>query len=288
MKHSRLHPFVYVVGCVLLGFSACSELRDDLPPVSIASLKVHPDGWTKTASTDFHGITIRQNNWDMRQCQTCHGRDYRGGVSGVSCQSCHTAPGGPEACNTCHGGANNAPPRDLSGNTAVTARGVGAHQTHVRGTSRADAVPCSECHNVPGALDTPGHIDTPSPAEVVFTGFLSSKATQGFTPSYNAQTGTCANSYCHGNFKNGNPTNAMVWNAFTPSSTACGTCHGNPSKPTLAEQALPKTSADGGTHPNVLTCANCHGDVVNASLQIISVTKHMNGKLNVFGTERDL
>jgi predicted CxxxxCH...CXXCH cytochrome family protein len=122
---------------------------------------------------------------------------------------------------------------------------------------------------------------------VVFIGFSSSKSTPGFTPAYNAQTVTCSNNYCHGNFKNGNPTNAMVWNVYTAASTACGTCHGNPGKPTLAERALPKTPAEGGTHPNVLACASCHGDVVNASLQIIDVTKHVNGKLNVFGTERD-
>lgn len=287
MTRIRLNSFILAGGLLLLGLASCSELRDELPAASTATLRVHPEGWTQANSADFHGNTIRQADWDMSSCQTCHGRDYRGGVSGVSCQKCHTAPGGPEACNTCHGGTNNAPPRDLSGNTAVSARGVGAHQTHVRGTARADAITCAECHNVPGALNTPGHIDTPSPAEVVFTGFLSSKTTQSFTPSYNAQTGTCANTYCHGNFRNGNPENAMVWNVFTAASTACGTCHGNPSKPTLAEQALPKTSAEGGTHPNVLACASCHGDVVNASLQIISVTKHMNGKINVFGQERE-
>jgi predicted CxxxxCH...CXXCH cytochrome family protein len=121
----------------------------------------------------------------------------------------------------------------------------------------------------------------------VFTGFLSSKSTAGFTPSYSTATGTCSNIYCHGNFRNGNPTNVVVWNVFTSASAACGTCHGNPNRPTLAERALPKTPAEGGTHPNVLACASCHGDVVNANLQIISVTKHINGKINVFGQERD-
>lgn len=273
---------------VLAFGSGCSELRTDLPTDSPGLLKVHPEGWSRTSSANFHGNTIRQNKWDMSICQTCHGREYSGGVSGVSCQTCHTAPGGPEACNTCHGGVNNAPPRDLSRNTAVTARGVGAHQTHVLGTSRADANQCSECHLVPGSVYATGHVDTPSPAEVVFGGFVSSKSTPGLTPTYNTQTSTCANTYCHGNFKNGNPTNAMVWNVFSSSSTACGTCHGNPNKPTLAEQALPKTSAEGGTHPNVLTCSTCHGDVVDASLRIINLAKHVNGKLNVFGTERDM
>jgi hypothetical protein len=55
----------------------------------------------------------------------------------------------------------------------------------------------------------------------------------------------------------------------------------------LAERALPKTSAEGGTHPNNLNCSGCHGDVVNASLSFVNAGKHINGKLNVFGTERD-
>jgi len=289
MKLTRLYgiTILAVVG-VLLTLSACSELRDDLPAVSNASLKVHPDGWTQTTAATFHGNTIRENNWDMHSCQTCHGAEYRGGTSGVSCRTCHTAAAGPENCSTCHGGVNNAPPRDIAKNTEVTARGVGAHQTHVLGTSRARQVSCLECHNVPGGVYDAGHVDTPSPAEVEFTGTLSSKATAGTTPAYNAETLACSNTYCHGNFKNGNTNYTLVWNAGSISAAACGTCHGDPSKPTNAEKSLPKTSALGGTHPNNLACANCHGDVVNASIQIIDPLKHMNGKLNVFGGERDL
>jgi predicted CxxxxCH...CXXCH cytochrome family protein len=134
----------------------------------------------------------------------------------------------------------------------------------------------------------PGHVDTPSPAEVQFEGTLSSKTTAGRTPTYNADMLACSNTYCHGNFKNGNTNYTLVWNANSISAAACGTCHGDPSKATNAEKALPKTSANGGTHPNNLACSNCHGNVVNSSGNIISASKHMNGKLNVFGSEREL
>ncbi len=288
MNISKPHSLLLILVAIALTLAACSELRDDLPPVTPTALKVHPSGWTQVSSLDFHGKAIRANNWEMGNCQTCHGGEYRGGVSGVSCRTCHTAAAGPENCSTCHGGANNAPPRDLSGNTAVTVRGVGAHQTHVLGTTRARQVSCLECHLVPGGMYDPGHVDTPLPAEINFSGTLSSKTTAGVTPAYNTQTVSCSSTYCHGNFKNGNTSYSLVWNAFSISAAACGTCHGNPSKPTLAEQALPKTSAEGGTHPNVLACASCHGDVVDASLRIINASKHINGKLNVFGTEQDL
>ena len=74
-----------------------------------------------------------------------------------------------------------------------------------------------------------------------------------------------------------------MWN--DPSAAECGTCHGDPTKATLSEKALPKTSAEGGTHPNVLTCSGCHGGVVDSNLKIISPSKHMDGKLNLFGSD---
>jgi predicted CxxxxCH...CXXCH cytochrome family protein len=106
-------------------------------------------------------------------------------------------------------------------------------------------------------------------------------------PIHNAGTLTCGSVYCHGYFKNGNTTFAPVWNDTTSTQAACGTCHGDVTRPTLAERALPKTTAQGGTHPNATNCSSCHGDVVNASLQIINKDKHVNGRLNVFGVEQD-
>jgi predicted CxxxxCH...CXXCH cytochrome family protein len=290
MKPLTIYLVFLVVGVSLLTFASCSDLRDDLPTASTGSLKVHSANWKLVGSSGFHGVAIQNQNWDMHSCQECHGAKYDGGVSGVSCRTCHTAPGGPEACNTCHGGLNNAPPSDLSNNTVVTARGVGAHQTHMLGTVRSQNVACSECHTVPGSVYAPGHLDTPLPAEVVFNGFLSAKATAGTPPGYNAQTGTCANNYCHGNFTNGNPGNAVIWNSFSTATTACGTCHGNPSLTDPEDRARPKTISQGGTHPNKdqYQCFACHIDVVDASLKIINPSKHINGKLNVFGTERDL
>ena len=289
MKLVRLYGMMSIaIAGVLLSLSACSELNDELPASSDATLNVHPEGWAMKASANFHGDFIREHDWDMRTCQTCHGSEYRGGTSGVSCRTCHSGAAGPENCTTCHGGTNNAPPPDVSGNTDVTARGVGAHQTHVLGTSRSRQVSCVECHNTPGNVYAEGHVDTPLPAEIQFQGTLSSKMTAGLTPTYDQSILRCSNVYCHGNFKNGNTNYALVWNANSIFASVCGTCHGDPSKPTTAEKALPKTSANGGTHPNNLACASCHGDVVNAGIQIIAPLKHMNGKLNVFGSEREL
>ena len=122
----------------------------------------HQAGWISPTDDNFHGHTIRADNWSMQSCKNCHGEDYRGGSSGTSCFTCHTGNEGPETCNTCHGSsANFAPPQDLSNNTATTVLGVGAHQLHM---TLFDS--CIPCHNVPKNVSDEGHIDETPYAEV--------------------------------------------------------------------------------------------------------------------------
>ncbi|MBI4549180.1 MAG: CxxxxCH/CxxCH domain-containing protein [Ignavibacteriae bacterium] len=288
---------VFMALCVI----GCTELKKDLPPTG-GTLAVHRSGWTDSTSSNFHGTAIRNANWDMMSCQTCHGSKYDGGIVNVSCRTCHNQSAGPEHCTTCHGSSNNAaPPRDIDGNISTTFRGVGAHQKHLIGGSISDGVACSECHSVPPSVYTPGHVDSPLPAEVPMEGYVATTVSNESTtvdwdsslavftplPSYSPVSATCSNTYCHGNFKNGNTSFAPVWNDATGTQAACGTCHGDTSRATLAERARPKTAAEGGTHPSSTACSACHGDVVNASLSFVNKSKHINGKLNVFGQERD-
>jgi predicted CxxxxCH...CXXCH cytochrome family protein len=226
-------------------------------------------------------------------CQNCHGPDYSGGLVNESCLNCHVYTQGPENCTTCHGSLNsNAPPKDLEGNTSPSEPGVGTHQNHLRLNTFGKAVLCSECHNVPGSLFTPGHIDTDRPAEVVFNGAVGITVTNEPTtseydaslplyvpnPALNYNDLTCANTYCHGYFKNGNLDNQPVWN--DPSTSQCGSCHGDGSNP------LPKRAPE-GTHPSNANCYQCHGGVVDENMNIINPAKHIDGLLNLFGTDRN-
>ncbi len=286
------------------GFSgiSCVKCHQD----KAASL--HGRGWVDPTSANFHGNTIRATNWDMRPCQSCHGLLYDGGRVGVSCRQCHTDGAGPENCATCHGSVNNsAPPRDLNKQTSRSARGVGAHQIHLVGGSIATSMLCSTCHTTPAAVYVAGHIDTTPGAEVQLGSLLANTMTNKpgtidydpelpvYTPSpsYDQSTLKCSNTYCHGYFKNGNLTFAPTWNDTTGASGACGTCHGNVSAPldTLGTRYLPKTTAQGGTHPSVaglgVRCNVCHADVVDANFHIINPAKHINGKLNVLGRESE-
>ncbi|HKI51129.1 MAG TPA: hypothetical protein VJ995_03570 [Geothermobacteraceae bacterium] len=53
----------------------------------------HPVGqaWLDVNSATFHGAAATA---DVVSCQACHGADYQGGISGVSCSQCHFGPAG--------------------------------------------------------------------------------------------------------------------------------------------------------------------------------------------------
>src|SRR5947207_1163102 len=104
-------------------------------------------------------------------------------------------------CATCHGDPNRsgdfllraAPPRDVLGSTDPSYPGVGAHQVHLRASATHAAIACDECHKVPERTDSPGHADSPAPAELTF-GTLA--RTGDRNPSYE-DTRTCRDTYCH-------------------------------------------------------------------------------------------
>jgi predicted CxxxxCH...CXXCH cytochrome family protein len=256
------------------------------------SIDVHVIGILDPASDNFHGNYIKNNQWEMRTCQPCHGENYSGGLVSPTCLDCHSYPGGPENCTTCHGSStSNAPPQDLDGNTSTSERGVGAHQVHLKGNSEGKTLTCTECHNVPGGVYTPGHVDSGLPAEVLMNNpranlVTNDPSTSEYDPTlplfvpdpvYNSTSLTCTNTYCHGYFKNGNLDNAPVWT--NPASAVCGTCHGDGTSP------LPKTESEGGSHPDDADCSDCHNGVVDENLNFINPSKHIDGLLNLFGDD---
>jgi len=250
------------------------------------AINVHTQNIMNTSSHEFHGKYIANTNWNMSLCKQCHGASYSGGIVSPTCNNCHNNAGGPEACNTCHGDFLNpqriSPPRSINKGLTTDVPGVGAHIVHLTDVKIGQNVRCMECHNIPSYFDSPGHIDNTPRAEVIFASFSSSGVG---TPSYNLSTYKCNNTYCHGSFEfhksnsqypfayvedkmvgnNYNP----VWNKVDGTEAACGTCHG-----------LPPT---GHMSSQLRSCATCHQGVVNDRGVIIDPTKHINGKIDVFG-----
>lgn len=262
-----------ILGVIIGSIAGCSQLKNETTPVS-PTLSLHGVGFKDTTSTNFHGIAIRAQKqpWNVQGCRSCHGLRYDGGTAGQSCLTCHNKPNGPENCATCHGGANTAPWRDLSGNTQRTIKSVGAHQAHLVGGLTGAAVGCNVCHTVSEAAPYAGHFDNGATQGKfdTTTVFYRSNA------SYTSSTATCSNTYCHGNFSGGNNL-TMSWTDTSSTVVACGTCHGDVTKTTLEEKAFPKNN-----HPAIGTakCSQCHSSVVDANLNFTSKSRHINGAVN--------
>jgi predicted CxxxxCH...CXXCH cytochrome family protein len=162
------------------------------------------------------------------------------------CTTCHGSPrrGGPQL-------SRSAPPFDVSARTDIFSRGVGAHTIHLSDSPTHAAVACEQCHVVPEHTDDVGHADTELPAELVF-GEL---ASQAHAPSYDDETGSCSDTYCHGG-------NAVAWIPTAEPHQVCGSCH-----------SLPPAAP----HPQSSDCSTCHAEVIDAAGMFLAPEKHVDG-----------
>ena len=222
--------------------------------------------WTSPAATSCgtcHGVPPVAPHSQSTDCGSCH-TGYTSTTVNASLHVNGKVDVANLTCSSCHGDATRvattlnpdlpaAPPKDAKGNTATTARGVGAHQRHLVAGTLSAGTACGECHVVPTSTT-----HSNGAVEVVF-GSLSK--TGGVNPAWNGSG--CASSYCHGNFKNGTTTYVPSWTA--PAASACGTCHGLP---------------PGGTHPANAACATCHAGYTATS---VNLTNHLNGVVDVIG-----
>ena len=240
-----------------------------------------------------HGVTLGGGvaktpawttvNGSLAQCNSCHGNPPPAPHPQMTnCGLCHNnvVPGSPTtfsdasrhvdtnldvttnlACNACHGSAtNDAPPKDTAGNSAISSRGVGAHQVHLATNNVFKAVLCTDCHRVPATMNATGHVDTALPAELTF----STRA--GTATAFNGTT--CTNNYCHGaTLAAGGLVTKPVWTTVNGTQVQCNSCHGNPPPP---------------PHPAATNCGQCHNDVVLGSPTTFSApSRHTDGILDV-------
>ncbi len=214
-----------------------------------------------------HGSPPAAPHPQMADCSRCHGevvaaddrsmRDPLRHVDGVVDVTLD------QTCTSCHGSENAAPPRDANGGLSTTSAGVGAHQIHVLGTPRSRAVPCGECHRVPTEISTPGHVDTPLPAELGFSGVATAF---GAAPRYEA--GACADTACHGAvFPDGNDSGGGLttpqWTTVDGTQAACGSCHGLP-----PPRPHPYYSDD---------CGRCHENAAPDGKSFLRPERHVDG-----------
>lgn len=222
---------------------------------------VHEAGILDPRSGDFHGRLLAEHGWDFSLCTRCHGDDFDGGPAEAPCTSCHAE--GPTACETCHRPA---------------LRDHGAHAAHLPGdTGPLPFEACVACHEVPDAYDDPGHIFLadgsldPPPADVVFgpTAHRSlDPAQRTAPPSYDPETGTCQNVYCHGAVLGDMNAELTAPHWFEPGTgqADCGTCHGVP---------------PASHHEAQVECQRCHHRVAGPGPSIAHPARHGDGMLHV-------
>lgn len=235
--------------------------------------QVHPTGWSDPTA---HGYAA--NAQGLGACVSCHGADFGGGPSGVSCNACHGSTAWQTSCTFCHGNpgltatAQNpqlaaAPPAGTQGQQATSARAVGAHQQHLTAGALAPAFACTQCHAVPADL---AHV-VGGPATMAW-GPLA--AANGATPSWN---GTSCSTYCHGatlsygGVSSGGTLTTPAWTTVNGSQAACGTCHAT-------------TAINTGHHQVHITrgydCGVCHSGYTATSA---NPAAHVNGAREVGG-----
>lgn len=150
-------------------------------------------------------------------------------------------------CDACHGSASSAaPPRALDGGSARTARGVGAHETHLFGGTHSRPQACEACHEVPATVATPSHPDG-----------------QVQVANFDVDSERCMTA-CH--FGSSPPWTSTV-------ALGCDGCHGAPPAPphpAVAQCATCHPEVSASTHGRhadgqldvalPTACDGCHGD----------------------------
>jgi len=119
----------------------------------------HKTGWTGTVPASSHGGYLAQKNWKLSECAGCHGSDFAGGTSRVSCLACHASyphvknfqdAGGHQfylyqhgyplaQCKTCHGAT-------YDGGTVVNVSCMAAGCHVDAGGQKKSPESCNSCH----------------------------------------------------------------------------------------------------------------------------------------------
>lgn len=250
----------------------CASSNDSA--VTVDASGRHQPGWLA-----IHGTTYFK---DTNVCIACHGSDLKGGISGVSCDKCHTLPHAKPwkghyqatdlltACTACHGaglsGGAKAPACSICHkllvpgmvpvqgecvschknppNGAVFPNRSGVHTAHTALTG----VGCSVCHSGAG-YGTANHGTLPT-ASVAFSASYYAKSGTAVRNS----DGTCSNVSCHGGITTRNWSGGRL-NPLTE----CDQCHKSGTAAGLPES----NSYYSGEHTTHLTeaglrCVDCH------------------------------
>ena len=230
------------VALLLFVLAGCAEERRPSQACEDCAVRLHPAGILDPHSEDFHGKLLADINYDFGRCSDCHGDDFGGGKTGVSCLACHEQ--GPTDCSTCHGPG---------------------HEDEIHARHRNGQIDCAECHRVPAHWDEPGHIvDDDPPAEVQLGARAAITIDPGDREGVAAWDGErCSNVYCHGDVRPafGGTDTRPRWDQ-QPAEFCSSGCHGLPPPDHVSANCIQCHA--GLTHVDGVVqvtsgCSGCHG-----------------------------
>ncbi|MDD2365781.1 MAG: hypothetical protein PHN84_06405 [Desulfuromonadaceae bacterium] len=249
---SQIKPsHLLLIGIFSLSLAACGDKNEN---VVFSPEGGHSAGWV----TSHKAITEAE----LETCAECHGEEYEGGISRVSCMSessvsgftCHfTSPvENPVGCVSCHGGMPSGP----FGDTAPNVKSAHALHTALPG------VGCYTCHEDAGSGGV-SHAKANPEGEL-------SNATLSFPSTYKANAnvaisynnGACANVSCHGGKVTPNWTSTI--NIVANDDTVCLQCHeqgtlpGNPQFNSFYSGNYSDTNLHKYHLDNGAKCTECH------------------------------
>jgi predicted CxxxxCH...CXXCH cytochrome family protein len=79
---------LFLTAIPLIFITACSDPQD-APTAAQNTISVHEPGWNVPASASFHGKALAAKQFNAAECRQCHGSVFDGGITNVSCKTCH-------------------------------------------------------------------------------------------------------------------------------------------------------------------------------------------------------
>lgn len=233
---------------------------------------LHPTGWINPV---VHGAAAKSQpgaDKGFNNCQTCHGADFRGGTTGVSCFSANSPNG---SCHLRNGSPVNAPHAALPWRAASPSP---SHTSVVDDAQGLNAAVCAQCHlrgaNLRTAILTSYASGTPGCFNSTLCHGTMGHPTGWADPAQHGATAKSNLTFCqtcHSNNPNGGPGSNPRFNVVLGRLTAgCETCHMiNTAHPPVVQlpAAFGITSPDPlgtpwfrhRTATNFDACNRCHG-----------------------------
>jgi predicted CxxxxCH...CXXCH cytochrome family protein len=94
---------LFIAVMPLLMLAACSDPQN-APTAVNEKVSVHEPGWMIPTAPSFHGALLAAKKFDASECRQCHGSQFDGGISEISCKKCHTSYPHPVGWAAAHSG----------------------------------------------------------------------------------------------------------------------------------------------------------------------------------------